>query len=135
MTAPESPMRVRFALSLLASSFLLLGASASVAPVRPDCFVAEPIGSGWERPVGLCFLDQQRLLVDERDGRVWFVENDQRRNLVYDIHAETLINGDRGLLGMAAHPGFDEQGGWLYLLLVVDNQGGGDTAQQIGRAH
>src|SRR5688572_15601489 len=121
-------MRSPSELSLLASSFLLLAAHAS-AQILPEGFVAEPIGSGWASPVGLCFLDEQRLLVAERDGRVWFVENDQRRNLVYDIHAETLINGDRGLLGMATHPGFDEQGGWLYLLLVVDNQGGGDTAQ------
>lgn len=108
-------------------SGLCLGARGA-AQVMPAGFVAEPIGSGWQSPVGLCYLDAQRLLVAERDGRVWYVENDEKRNLVYDIASETLINGDRGLLGIAVPPDFDASG-WLYLLLVVDNQNGGDRAQ------
>lgn len=101
--------------------------SLGVAQTLPAGFVAEPIGSGWESPVGLCYLDEQRLLVAERDGRVWYVEGEQRKNLVYDIRAETLTNGDRGLLGIAVPADFDLSG-WLYLLLVVDVQNGPDNA-------
>jgi len=104
-----------------------LGALAG-AQILPNGFVEEPLGSGWNNPVGLCFLDERRLLVGERDGRVWYVEDDQKKNLVYDIEAETLINGDRGMLGIAATPGFD-QSGWLYLLLVVDIQRGPDSSR------
>jgi glucose/arabinose dehydrogenase len=113
----------RFAPALVA----LLAAPAA-AQILPDGFVAEPIGAGWQSPVGLCFLDEQRLLVAERDGRVWFVQDGLRRNLVYDIASETLVNGDRGLLGITVQPDFGPGGGWLYLLLVVDTHGGGDTA-------
>lgn len=88
----------------------------------PEGFVAEPIGTGWASPVGLCWIDETRLLVAERDGRVWYVENDARKNLVYDIASETLVNGDRGLLGIAVPPDFDLSG-WLYLFHVVDPNG------------
>src|SRR6185436_10102127 len=93
------------------------------AQTLPAGFVLEPIGTPWNNPVGLCFVDAQRLLVAERDGRVWYVENDVKKNLVYDIASETLIYGDRGMLGIAVPPDFDLTG-WLYLLLVVDNNGG-----------
>ncbi|NOT30181.1 MAG: PKD domain-containing protein [Planctomycetes bacterium] len=114
---------------------LVLGAlCARAAAQLPAGFVAEPIGSGWAQPVGLCFLDEQRLLVAERSGRVWYVVGDQRKNLVYDIAAETLVNGDRGMLGIAVPPGFDDPASagfrWLYLLLVVDINNGGDNASK-----
>jgi glucose/arabinose dehydrogenase len=115
-------------MALIACFALSLGAPTFSQSLPPG-FVAEPIGSEWQSPVGLCFIDATRLLVAERDGRVWFVQDDLKRNLVYDIHSETLINGDRGLLGIAVHPGFDEEGGWLYLLFLVDPQDGGDRAQ------
>jgi glucose/arabinose dehydrogenase/PKD repeat protein len=117
--------------SLFPSFLLVLGlclGARGAAQELPAGFIAEPIGSGWQSPVGLCYLDAERLLVAERDGRVWYVEGDEKRNLVYDIEPEALINGDRGMLGMAVSPGFGTEG-WLYLLLVVDNQNGPDGAQ------
>jgi glucose/arabinose dehydrogenase/PKD repeat protein len=119
--------------SLLASFLLAILAARGSAQVLPTGFVAEPLGDGWQGPVGLCFLGEGELLVAERGGRVWYVEEDPqgtwvKKNLVYDIEPETLVNGDRGLLGIAAHPDFDADGGWLYLLLVVDVQNGEDRA-------
>ena len=98
----------------------------------PDGFIAEPIAGGWASPVGLCWLDQTRLLVAERDGRVWYVENDVKKNLVYDIASETLINGDRGLLGIATAADFDTTG-WLYLFYVVDQNGNDRAALGFSR--
>jgi len=107
---------------MLPALALALLALPALPQSLPDGFVAEPIGSGWASPVGLCWLDETRLLVAERDGRVWYVENDARKNLVYDIASETLVNGDRGLLGIAVPPDFDLTG-WLYLFHVVDPNG------------
>ena len=106
---------------------LVLLAVPAAGQDLPDGFVAEPIGAGWVNPTGLAFIDEERLLVAERDGRVWLVENDVRRNLILDLASETLTNGDRGLLGIAPDPDFYVTG-WLYLLLVVDPQNGGDQA-------
>lgn len=120
---PRSASRSLFGALVLSSL-----CAPAAAQILPNGFRSEPIGSSWSSPVGLCFLDAQRLLVAERDGRVWYVENDLRRNLVYDIAPETLINGDRGMLGIAVPPDFDASG-WLYLLLVVDIQNGGNSAR------
>jgi glucose/arabinose dehydrogenase/PKD repeat protein len=121
---PNSRPGVR---SLLPALLLAVLAARAAAQELPPGFVSEPIGSGWVQPVGLCWLDERRLLVAERDGRVWYVVDDQKRNLVYDIGAETLVNGDRGMLGIAAAPDFDVSS-WLYLLLVVDVENGRDRA-------
>jgi glucose/arabinose dehydrogenase len=115
-------------LGALPGVLLLAFSSISAAQDLPRGFVEEPIGRNWNSPVGLCYLDARRLLVAERDGRVWYVEDDRKKNRVYDIASEALINGDRGMLGMAVSPGFDVSG-WLYLLLVVDVQNGRDSAR------
>lgn len=109
---------------------LLAGAPASQQ--LPDGFVAEPIAGDWASPVGLCWIDETRLLVAERDGRVWYVEDDVKKNLVYDISGETLTNGDRGMLGIAVPPDFDLTG-WLYLFLVVDPNGNDRAALSFAR--
>jgi glucose/arabinose dehydrogenase len=123
---PSSIVRLLARLALV----LALGAVARAQELPPG-FVAEPIGSGWNSPVGLCFIDEERLLVGERDGRVWYVESGVKRNLVLDIATETLVNGDRGMLGIAVRPDFDLDP-WLYLLLVVDV--GGQDRSGLGFA-
>jgi len=110
----------------------LCASSRTTAQNLPQGFVAEPIGSGWESPVGLCFVDAGRLLVAERAGRVWHVVDGQRQNLVLDLADETLTNGDRGLLGIAVPQDFYASG-WLYLLFIVDNQGGDHAALSFAR--
>jgi glucose/arabinose dehydrogenase len=116
---------VRAALVAFLAAFL--SAALTAAQTLPPGFVAEPIGSGWNRPVALTFLDSERLLVAERAGRVWYVVAGERRNLVHDLARETLSNGDRGMLGMAVAPDFDLTG-WLYLLFVVDSGARPDEA-------
>jgi glucose/arabinose dehydrogenase len=115
-----------WALSRSLARGLLVGALAArgAAQELPAGFIAEAIGSQWTQVMRLCYLDERRLLVAERDGRVWYVLDDQRKNLVYDIVAETQTNGDRGLLAIAAAPDF-ELSGWLYLLFVVAGGGPG----------
>ena len=55
-------MRSRAKLSLLAASSSFLLVAHASAQILPAGFVAEPIGSGWESPVGLCYLDEQRQM-------------------------------------------------------------------------
>jgi glucose/arabinose dehydrogenase len=122
---PSSSPALRSLSTTLALSLLLARAPAQELPAG---FIVEPIGSSWTSPVGIAYLDPldpARLLVAERDGRVFLVEDGIRRNQVLDLSAETLVNGDRGLLGIAVAPDFLASG-WLYLLHVVDPTGGGE---------
>ncbi len=111
--------------SLALSSPLLAG-----GPTLPPGFVAEPIGTGWKNPTGLAFIDATKLLVAQKNGQLWFVEDDRTKNLVLDLGQETLNNGDRGILGIALDPAFASNG-FLYLLLVVDpDQDGIDNEKE-----
>src|SRR5678815_4791842 len=101
------------ALILLTGSAALLGSPAvafSGGPQLPTGFIAEPIGTGWVAPTGLAYIDDSRLLVCEKSGRVWLVANDVKKNLVLDLGLEALNNGDRGILGIAIDPSFETNG-------------------------
>jgi len=125
MVARPSLSRARPALNLLLALLLAL-ASVAGAQDLPHGFIVERIGSSFDEPLAVAFIDEHRLLVAERAGHVWYVDHDVKRNLVYDIEPQTLTNGDRGLLGLAVAPDFDLTG-WIYVLYVV-NVHHGNTA-------
>lgn len=104
-------------------------AASTEAQDLPLGFQATPVGDSWDVPVCLRFLADGRLLVTEKEGRLWLVENDQKKNLVLDLTAEVLSRGDRGLLSVAAHPDF-AQNGYLYLLYTVDPNGDGNDLEE-----
>src|SRR5262245_1266105 len=103
---------------LAASSLGLLAlAIAPAAQELPPGFVRDRLGS-YEAPIALAFIDEERLLVAEREGRVWFVDHGVKRNLVYDLTGAVQDARDRGLMGIAVGPDFDLDG-WIHLLHVV----------------
>jgi len=108
-------------------SVLLLSA-VGVYSAPPSGFIQEsiprPDGSGWDEVVGLNFLTDGRILVWERKGKIWLVdENDPLTNPsptpLLDITAEVGGWRDYGLLGVVPHPNFFNNG-YIYLLYVVD---------------
>jgi glucose/arabinose dehydrogenase len=104
---------------LLSALPAFLAPPARAQAQLPEGFVLEPVGTDWFFPVGLCYLDPQRLLVAEKGGKLWYLEGGSDKSLVLDLQGEVLSNSDRGLLAIAADPQFDVNG-WVYLLLVVD---------------
>ena len=108
---------------------LLLALSAR-AHELPTGFILQPIDGGWNLPVAIEPIDATRMLVAEKGGRLWLVENDHKKNLVIDVSLETLTPIDRGLLAVALDPHF-AQNGFVYLLLVVDpNADGVDSERE-----
>lgn len=69
-------------------------------------------------PVDLVFADDGDLYVAEKIGRVYVYEDEVLQpSPVLDIRPLVNYQGDRGLLGIALHPGFVPDGGeraWLY---------------------
>ena len=101
---------------------------ASFAPARaftlPAGFSEQAIGSGWEEPIGVAFDPSpdavNRIYVWERAGRVWIVENGVKLPTpLLDISDEVGAWRDFGMLGLALHPNFHENG-YLYVSYVVD---------------
>jgi glucose/arabinose dehydrogenase len=121
-------------LALIPACLALAGVALAHDETLPPGFALETIGPTWNGPVGVCFLDPQRMFVAEKGGKVWYVEGGSPRNLAIDLEQEVLSNGDRGLIGIATDPHFDLNG-WLYLLLVVDpdSDGSDDEIATFGR--
>lgn len=76
----------------------------------------------FQNPLGLCPLPGTNdLLVWEREGKVWRFPNDpntSQKTLVVDVSAMCQGWHDSGLLGVAPHPKF-AQNGWVFLYYVA----------------
>lgn len=93
--------------------------SDSLTATVPAGFTIEVVASGFTAPTTVVPTPDGRLLVAEKGGRVWIVEEGAAATLVIDLSAEVNDAGERGLLGMAIAPDFEENG-WIFLAYTVD---------------
>ena len=92
-------------------------ATASAAPSSgeiaddPPPLALEPVADGLAAPIGIASAPGGWLLVNERAGRVVAIhpERDERPTSL-DIRDRVLGEGERGLLGLALHPGWPDDG-------------------------
>src|SRR5438105_1528045 len=88
-------------------------ATASTRPGDPDHLTLEALASGLNRPINVTRSGDgsNRLFVNEQDGDIRVVGPDGalRAEPFLDIRGLVLSGGERGLLGLAFHPGFPAQ--------------------------
>jgi glucose/arabinose dehydrogenase len=73
----------------------------------------EVVAEGLEIPWAIAFVDDNRMLVTERPGRLRMIENGELQEPVQGT-PEVLHEGQGGLLDVAVDPEYD-QNGWIYL--------------------
>lgn len=106
---------------LLLFAVICCWADPVLAATLPAGFSEETIGDWTEDAVGLTFDQAGVMYFWDRLGRVWIFENGvMRANPLIDISEEVGAWDDYGLLGLALHPNF-RQNGYFYLLYVVDH--------------
>lgn len=88
------------------------------------------VASGLERPWGMAFLPDGRVLVTERVGRLKLIESDGSVQEISGLPSIAAV-GQGGLLDVALHPDYDAFGR-IYLSYVYRDAGGMGTA--IARA-
>ncbi len=99
------------------------GASAQTFDVPPD-FEVVPLPGNYNIPVGIVFAPDGHVFLLEKPGPVRVLDqlgNAQATPFI-DLTSEVNNDHDRGLLGLALHPGFVADGGdtsWVYLLYTV----------------
>ncbi len=93
------------------------------ATTDPAPRVTDTVASGLDTPWGLAFLPDGSALVTERDsGRVLGIGADRQIREVATI-ADTVAQGESGLLGIAVSPTFDtDRFVFLYVTTPSDNQ-------------
>jgi glucose/arabinose dehydrogenase len=90
-------------------------ASATEAPSNepiasdPPSLALEEVASGLDSPINITATPDGWLYVNERGGRIVAVDPESRStDVVLDISDQVLGEGERGLLGLAVHPGWPE---------------------------
>jgi glucose/arabinose dehydrogenase len=86
------------------------------APIAAPCFAVDasltPFATGLTRPVDIANAGDERLFVVEQRGRIRIVESNGSLLAApfLDITDRVSCCGERGLLGLAFHPGYAENG-------------------------
>jgi len=117
--------------------FLLwLGSAAGVQTLKPtvgsdEGFRIVEIADGLQHPWGLAFLPDGRILVTERPGRLRIIENGQLNPRPVSGLPEIAASGQGGLLDVAIHPNYRDNG-WIYFSFVGPGKGGMGT--EVARA-
>src|SRR5262245_52166471 len=101
--------RVRGIVTL--ATWLALGVAppALAVPSLPTNFVVEDAvpGTSFTLPTSIAFLPDGRMLVGEKQGLVWMVQNGTKLSTPFlDIRDKVLSESDRGLIDVAVDPNF-----------------------------
>ncbi|OOZ35394.1 PQQ-dependent sugar dehydrogenase [Solemya velesiana gill symbiont] len=98
--------------------------------VQAAGFKAVTLVKGLEHPWGMAFLPDGRVLVTERPGRLRLIENNRLLPEPVKGLPEIAAHGQGGLLDVALHPDYADNG-WIYLAYVARGIGG--TGTEVGR--
>jgi glucose/arabinose dehydrogenase len=133
MNGPSHTIRLAVALAAVAALVLAAGAAgAQTIKTREHALRVVKIVTGLEHPWGLAFLPDGRMLVTERPGRLRIVRNGRLEPQPVSGVPKVAARGQGGLLDVALHPRFAENG-LVYLSYAGPGKGGIGTEVARGR--
>ncbi len=89
-------------------------------------FYVQPVVEGLNVPWGMAFLPDSRVLITERSGDIFLVEDGALRSQPLENTPEVRATGQGGMLDIALHPDYEENG-WIYITYSRDVEGGGSN--------
>ncbi len=102
------------------------------AQTLPPGFELVPVPGAFDDPTGMKFAPDGTMLILQKGGVVLVHDGSAVQPLPFiDLSTEINSDWDRGLLGLAFHPGWAADDGatsWVYLLYPVSSQPGNDPA-------
>jgi glucose/arabinose dehydrogenase len=102
---------------------LVLVASAAAEPALPEGFQDSVVLENIEQPTNFRFAPDGRVFVAEKPGKIDVFENieDTTPEVFADLRTDVYDSGDRGLLGLALDPKFEEGRPYVYALYTYDH--------------
>ena len=128
----------KIGLATLIASSLLAPQLHAAAPSSPqpkhedDPFKLTPVATGLQHPWGLALLDDGRMIVTERPGRMRLVSKDGKLSEPLGGIPEVLARGQGGLLDVTLSPKFNEDQ-LVYFSFSEPGEGGAGTAVARGK--
>lgn len=137
IVAPSPLTFLAYALMALAT-MLILAATLSHAKAQQTRLIETQTGpiqvttkATFDRPWGMAFLSPTAILVTERTGSLWLFDAASGKKIKVENPPRALVDGQGGLLDIALHPNF-AQNGWVYFTLA--RQSGRDSSTALVRA-
>jgi glucose/arabinose dehydrogenase len=108
---------------LVALIALAVPVQAAAEPALLPGFQDEVVFEGLEQPTNFRFAPDGRFFVAEKPGRIKVFDSlaDTTPTVFADLRGDVYDNGDRGLLGLALDPKFDEGRPYVYALYTWDH--------------
>ena len=113
-------------LGLVLGSLCVLGLLAEPAvaePALPPGFQDEVVFPNLEQPTNFRFAPDGRVFVAEKPGKILVFDGleDTTPEVFADLRTDVYETGDRGLLGLALDPKFDQGRPYVYALYTYDH--------------
>jgi len=118
-------VRIRLASALLAGlAALLVSTAAATAAELPSGFQDTTVFENVYEPTTFRFAPDGRVFVAEKPGIIAVYKNLQATTptVFADIRTKVFDQGDRGILGLALDPKFDEGRPYVYVLYTYDHE-------------
>ena len=126
------PLAALLALALALPAATTIAAASRDFPSESGTVRVTTVAEGLEHPWGLAFLPDGRMLVTERPGRLRIVNADGTLSRPIAGVPRVQARGQGGLLDVALHPQFAENG-LVYLSFSEPGSGGAGTSVARGR--
>lgn len=91
---------------------------------QPQSLSLDQFASGFSNPVDITHAGDERIFVVEKVGRIWILDQNGNPNgtAFLDISNRVNSGGERGLLGLAFHPDYANNG-YFYVYYIDSNNG------------
>jgi glucose/arabinose dehydrogenase len=122
--SPGTPYRrLGLWLAALLSVCCVLPSLAAADPALPPGFQDEIAIAGIKQPTNFRFAPDGRVFVATKPGLIYVYEsiNDETPELFADLRTQVYDTGDRGLLGLAIDPEFENGRPYVYALYTYDH--------------
>ncbi len=104
--------------------------SGASAGLEAEDVEAEIVAGDLNVPWEVVVLDENRFLVTERTGDLLLIDNGERHVIERFDELDSPLLGEGGLLGIAVHPEFEENG-YLYVYQTVDRESIENTVRRF----
>lgn len=94
-----------------------------------------PNGNGFNKPVDIAHANDGRIFIVEQDGVIWICDSLGQVNTVPFLNIDNIVNSsgnEQGLLGLAFHPDYD-QNGYFYVNYTSPVGGGNGGTSHVSR--